>query len=326
MRAVVLKVGSQHAGRRVDWFVTVNVPGASRSRVASWIRAGRVRVNDSVVRKPALRLRGGESLDVDALPPEPLRAEPEPIELDILFEDDHLAVINKAAGIAVHPGPGIPSGTVVNALLHHLGALSSASGDQRPGIVHRLDLHTSGALVVAKHNRAHRQLQEQFQQRTVGKRYWAAVEGRVPANLHGSRRLLRHGRPVRSSGVWWLRIERPIGRHRRNRVRMAVSARGREAISDFRLVRGNSLHSLVEVRIHTGRTHQVRVHLASAGHPVVGDALYGAPRGTVGESGSRRYFLHARFLEFDHPADGGRMRFEAPLPEDFRRAMARLAL
>ncbi len=324
--AMLLVASPEDAGTRLDRFLVEQLDDTSRSLVLQWVRGGEVQVDGAVERKAARKLRGGESITVEPPQRAPLRAEPEDIDLNILYEDDDLAVIDKPAGMTVHAGAGTSAGTLVNALLHHVGALSGVSGDLRPGIVHRLDRFTSGAIVVAKRDRAHRMLQEQFQRREVSKLYWAAVEGALPADPHDDAKLLRHGHPVMRDGVWWLRIEMPIRRDRRNRVKMAVAINGREAVSDVRRIRSGAAYSLAEVRIHTGRTHQVRVHLAAAGHPVVGDSLYGARQRPpeLGEPG--RYLLHARVLEFAHPASGERIRFEAPLPAAFEGQIARLRI
>ena len=318
--------GSADRGTRLDRFVSRGFEDASRSLVSQWIRSGRVSVDGEVVRKPARRLRGHEVVTARPAPRPPLRARPEDIEVRVLHEDEHLAVIDKSAGMAVHAGAGRQSGTLVNALLHRFDRLSGASGPARPGIVHRLDRFTSGAMVVAKSDRAHRRLQEQFRRREVVKRYWAAVEGRLPAKPHLLPRLLRRGRPVQASGAWWLRIELPIRRDKRNRVRMAASAAGRPAVSDVRRLRGGERYSLAEVRIHTGRTHQVRVHLASVGHPVVGDSLYGARRKPTEAPCVERFLLHSRRLEFRHPETGAVASFTAPLPPDFESVLPLLGL
>ena len=314
------------AGRRLDRFVSQRIETASRSLVQGWIRAGRVRVNGGVERKASRRLRGDENVDVDPAQRPPLRARPEAIDIDVLFEDDHIAVVNKPVGMIVHAGAGHRSGTLVNALLHHLDRLSGGPGSSRPGIVHRLDRFTTGAIVVAKHDSAHRLLQEQFQKREVRKLYWAVVERVFPSDPHADPRLLRHGRPVKRDGWWWLRVELPIRRDKRNRIKMAVAPNGREAISDVRLLRASRSYSAVEARIHTGRTHQVRLHLASTGHPVVGDSLYGARRAVPEAPGLARYMLHARRLEFDHPSTGERMRFDAPPDAEFVKLASQLGL
>ena len=321
-----LEVGEADVGERLDRFVSRRVEDASRALVRNWILDGRVSVDGERAPKAARRLRGGETVDVRPAPRPPLRAEPEAIDLEILYQDDEIAVVNKAAGMVVHAGAGNPTGTLVNALMHHMDRLSSGSGPSRPGIVHRLDRYTTGVIVVAKTNRAHRRLQAQFQDRTVGKLYWALVEGTMPRDPHGASRLLRHGRPVMRDGHWWLRAEMPIRRDKRNRVKMTVVPNGRTAVSDIRLLRAGRNHSAVEVRIHTGRTHQVRVHLARVGHPVVGDALYGARRSPAALPTLKRYLLHARSLEFDHPGTGARVRFDAPTDAEYEESAASLGL
>jgi len=238
-------------------------------------------------------------------PPEPARPEPEDIPLDVVFEDAHLLVLNKPAGLVVHPGAGAPRGTLVNALLRHVSDLSGVGGVMRPGIVHRLDRGTSGLLVVAKDDRTHRALSRQFAGREVEKEYLALVLG-VPAAKTGT-------------------VATPIGRDPVHRRKMSVRApRGREARSDYRLAEAFDGASLLRVRIHTGRTHQIRVHLASIGHPVAGDATYGGTRTPSSRRaaardalrGLTRPALHAARLAFVHPATGERLAFEAPLPAD----------
>ncbi len=314
------------AGARLDLFLSKQIQGASRALIQEWIRDGHVRVDGQVERKGSHKLRGGETVEVEPTERKPLQAEPEAIDLDIVYEDSHVAVVDKPAGMNVHAGAGNRSGTLVNALLHHLSSLSGVSGALRPGLVHRLDRFTSGLLLVAKHDLAHRRLQEQFRRRIVDKQYWAAVEGVWPADPHDEPRLLRFGRPVMQDGHWWLRLERPIRRDKRNRIKMAVAHNGREAVSDVRCLRAGARYSLVAVRIHTGRTHQIRVHLASSGHPVVGDTLYGARREAPEVPDLERFLLHSRRLEFEHPDSGARMGFEAPLPADFEGRLAPLGL
>ncbi len=326
LKRVRLVPRPEEAGSRLDRFLCERVEGATRSLVAQWIRAGAVQVGGSVESKSARRVRADQSIDVEPAQRPPLRADPEAIDIEVLYEDGDLAVINKAPGMAVHAGAGSHTGTLVNALLHRFGSLSGASGPLRPGIVHRLDRFTSGVMVVAKHDRSHRQLQEQFQQRSVFKLYWAAVERPMGADPHDDPKLLRHGHPVKHGGAWWLRTQLPIRRDRRNRVKMAVALNGREARSDIRCLRSSAGHALAEVRIHTGRTHQVRVHLAALGHPVVGDSLYGARKELPDLRSPGRYLLHARALEFIHPASRERLRHEAPLPADFRAELERLGL
>lgn len=314
------------AGARLDRAAAARLPEVSRARLQSWIRSGRVRVAGEVRRRGAFRLRGGETVEIDPAPLKPLKAEPEAAALTILYEDEDLAVIDKPAGMAVHAGAGAASGTLVNALLHHFESLSGVSGELRPGIVHRLDRLTSGVLLAAKRDRAHRRLQAQFQARKIDKIYWAAVHGAIPENPNDDPAILRRGRPLMSAGRWWVRFDAPIRRDKRNRVKMAVSANGREAVSDVRLLRGNAAYSLVEVRIYTGRTHQIRVHLSAAGHPVVGDSLYGARKRIEGVPLFERFYLHARRIAFEHPSSGAAMAFEAPLPPEFEDLLRRLRL
>ncbi len=232
--------------------------------------------------------------------PEPVAAEPaaEAIPLEVVFQDQHLLVLNKPAGLVVHPGAGRASGTLVNALLHHVKDLSGVGGVLRPGIVHRLDRGTSGLLVVAKDDATHRALAAQFAARGVEKEYLALVLG-VPSPREGE-------------------IDKPIGRHPVQRKRMAVRAGGRSALSTYRVLEAFDGAALLRVTIHTGRTHQIRVHLASIGHPVAGDATYGVRRRATSEALALldRPALHAALLAFDHPANGRRLRFESPLPSD----------
>ncbi len=229
-------------------------------------------------------------------PPRSLELEPESIPLNIVYEDDDLLVVDKPAGLAVHPAPGHSRHTLVNALLAHCVDLSGVGGVLRPGIVHRLDKDTSGLLLVAKNDRTHASLSRQLKERTVQKRYLALVRGRLE----------------QPEGV----IEGAVGRDPRNRKRMAIVEGGRPARTAYKVREYLDGMTLVEVAPSTGRTHQIRVHFAAAGHPIVGDALYGKPSGLVG-----RQFLHAYRLAFEHPRNGRRMEFEAPLPEDLTEAL-----
>jgi 23S rRNA pseudouridine1911/1915/1917 synthase len=244
---------------------------------------------------------------IEARPPEPVRStlEPEPIPLSILYEDADLVVVDKPAGLVVHPAPGHPGGTLVNALLHHCGDLAGVGGVLRPGIVHRLDRGTSGVMVAAKSDAAHRGLAEEFRDHTIERIYHALVRG-TPGAEEG-------------------RIDRPVGRHRRDRKRMSVATgAGREAVTAWRVLRRfpRSGVSWLEIRPETGRTHQIRVHLASAGMPIAGDPVYGRRDRTQLLS---RPGLHAALLGFVHPTRGERLRFRAPEPEDLVAALERLA-
>jgi len=289
----------------------VRLPGESRARLQGLIASGHVLLDGRRVRA-SLRLRAGQRAEV--VIPDPVAAEPKPeeIPLAIVHEDARLLVLDKPAGLVVHPGAGAASGTLVNALLHHVKDLSGVGGVLRPGIVHRLDRGTSGLLLVAKDDAAHRALARQFAGRTVEKDYLALVLG-VPARSQGA-------------------IDRPIGRHPVERQRMAVRVGGREARSSYRLVEAFDGAALLEVRIHTGRTHQVRVHLASLGHPVAGDATYGGRRAAPARrpearealASLERPALHAAHLAFDHPDDGRRVAFSSPLPADIEAVLAAL--
>jgi 23S rRNA pseudouridine1911/1915/1917 synthase len=298
-------IGEAEEGQRVD-FVLASLSGISRSQARRWIDAGLVRVDGRSCR-PSARARAGAELEVN--PPEPVASLliPEAIPLSILHEDEDVIVIDKPAGLVVHPAPGHPSGTLVNALLHHCGDLAGVGGVLRPGIVHRLDRGTSGVLVAAKCDDAHIALAGQFHDHSVEREYRALVRGL----------------PGRDDG----RIGRPIGRHPRDRKRMSVhSHRGREAHTAWRVLRRfpNSYHTWLAVLPETGRTHQIRVHLASAGLPVVGDPVYG--RGRRRAPGLDRPALHAQVLGFTHPRTRERLRFEAPPPADLERLLADLEL
>ena len=324
-----LVVGADDAGQRLDQFLTTQLDGLSRARVQQLISQGQVLVDDSNARA-SLRLRGGERIAVlgsASLPPS--RAMAEGIPLDIVFEDSDLAVVNKPAGMMVHAGAGPTEdernrGTLVNALLHHFRQLSSVGGELRPGIVHRLDKATSGLIIVAKNNESHQQLARQFVRRQVKKKYLALVQG-----------WLKQGRGTISSS---------ISRDRVRRTRMTTRrAGGREAITHYTVQRKldspYGKFSLLELQIDTGRTHQIRVHLASLGHPVVGDTLYGARRElrrSDQRSASRsdsskettisllRNFLHAAELQFQHPRTGAPLSFSAPLPRELAGFLLRL--
>ncbi len=308
---VELTANEAAVGERLDRFLAAELTDYSRSRIQAWIRDGRVLVDD-VTARPSLKLHGGEMIEVDPAPLKPLRAEPEDIPLDVIYEDSDLVVVNKVSGMTVHSGAGENgrAGTLVNALLHRFGQLSSMGGELRPGIVHRLDRLTSGVILIAKTDRAHRRLAEQFEKREIDKTYLAIVHGTVEEiGIAKPRR----GRLVRQDGVSRVRLEAPVGRHPKRRHRMAVIASGRPAVSDFRPLAIGDAHSLLEVRIHTGRTHQIRVHMAWIGRPVVGDTLYGAPA----EPARERFFLHAWRLKLAHPLTEEPLELTAEPPPDF---------
>jgi 23S rRNA pseudouridine1911/1915/1917 synthase len=307
-----LTVEADGVGLRIDAWVAARLPELSRSRVKSLIDEGRIQL-DGATARASTRLRHGQTVVVEVPAATPALPQPEDISLTIVYSDDHLLVIDKPPGLVVHPGAGRASGTLVNALLHHVKDLSGVGGVLRPGIVHRLDRGTSGLLVVAKDDATHRHLARQFATRTVQKEYLAVVLG-VPARASGA-------------------IDAAIGRDPVHRKRMSVrAARGRAASSEWTIVEGLDGAALLRVRIHSGRTHQIRVHLASVGYPVAGDALYG---GTRPPSSRRerskqalhdlvRPALHAARLSFTHPVTGARLTFESPLPSDLETLLAAL--
>ncbi len=292
------------AGRRLDLALHQRLPEFSRSRIQQWIESGRVLV-DGVTRRASYLLRAGEAIDAEPAAPEPLHASPEEIPLTVLYEDDDVVAIDKPAGMVVHAGAGVHSGTLVNALLHRFESLSGVGGELRPGIVHRLDRFTSGVLLVAKNDAAHRALAAQFSGRQVEKVYLALV----------------HGAVKQESG----RIERPIARDPVHRTRMTARLdTGRAAWSEYRVVRRFDRFTLLEVKIGTGRTHQIRVHLSSLGHPVVGDTLYGAPGKLEGLTPLARYFLHAHRIRFRQPTSGEEIELVSPPAPELEEWMAQL--
>ena len=304
-----LEAGPQQVRLRLDVFVCEAYPQATRSAVRRWIDAGCVKVGGEV-RKAGYALRLGDSVDVAPPTPAPLDLEAESIDLSIVFEDEDLAVVDKPSGLVVHPGAGNWSGTLANALLHHFGKVSR-SDPIRPGIVHRLDKDTSGLIVVAKCERVHQALAEQFKRRSVVKRYLALVHGRLEDDQG--------------------RIDAALGRHPRHRTRMSTSSRNpREALTEYRVLRRFQAATYVRVRLHTGRTHQIRVHFEHIGHPVVGDPLYSANRKGGPAAGHpilkslNRQFLHAAGLAFVHPTSGSPLSFESALPGELEELLRRL--
>jgi len=284
------------AGERLDVFLSRRVPEFTRAQFQRFIDKGFVFVNGER-KKSSLKLRAGDRVEADIEIPEPGPIEPEDVPLAVLYEDEELAVIDKPPGMVVHPGAGVRTGTLVHALLYRYPAIRCVGEEDRPGIVHRLDKDTSGAIVVALTPAAHLELKRQFKAREVKKVYLALVVGR----------------PSREEGCFdW-----PIGRHHRDGGRMSIRTdKPRTAITEFRVRQSLGEFSLLEVRPLTGRTHQIRVHLAAAGHPVAGDRRYGAPK--TGRTRFPRLFLHAHQLSFRHPATGARLSFTSPLPEDLR--------
>ena len=303
-----LVVGSDQEGVRLDRALASSQDDWTRSYVRRLVDEGHVTVNGRPA-KPSLLLRAGDEVQVSEPPPRPLDVEAEPIPLAIVHEDDDILVLDKPADLVIHPAAGNPSGTLVNALLHHCRELSGIGGAERPGIVHRLDKDTTGVMVVAKTNRAHLALSRDFAQRRVGKTDLAVCYG-VPAEREGV-------------------VDAPLGRHPRERQRMAVRPDGRQARTLYRVEEALDGTSLVSCRPVTGRTHQIRVHLAHLGHALVGDPLYAGRQWRMLSSAAARaacrdfprQALHAWRLELSHPVDGVPRLFEAPLPEDLRRLL-----
>ena len=290
-------VTGESAGQRLDQFLHTALPEHSRSFLQKLIATGDVRVHGQPA-KASYRVRAGDAVTIEIPAPQPLAALPEEIPLDVLFEDADLIVINKAAGIVVHPAAGNLEHTLVNALLHHCrGQLAGISGVARPGIVHRLDKGTSGCLVVAKTDMAHQSLVAQFKARQVRKIYRAVCNGLFK----------------KSTG----RIETTIGRSTRDRKKMSTQpARGRPALTEYRVLRQHADYALVELTLHTGRTHQIRVHMAHIGHVLLGDVTYGWRNAKIAVE---RPLLHAYKLAFTHPRTDKQKEFTAPIPEDMNR-------
>ena len=313
-RSCTWTVEDSESGQRFDVIVASRLPDVSRAQAKRWIEQDRALLDGEPAR-PSRLCRAGQRIEISLPPPTSATPEPEAIALDVVFEDRDLIVINKPAGMVVHPSPGHATGTLVNALLAHADDLSGIGGVARPGIVHRLDAGTTGLIVVAKNDRAHHSLARQFERREVDKRYLAVVFG------WPTERLI---------------LDRPIGRDRVHRTRISSrSARAREARTELELVQRLPLAALVSVRIYTGRTHQIRVHSSEAGHPVVGDLDYGAPRRRAGlparDAAAFRLLrdfprpaLHAFQLALRHPTTGDPVRWEAPLPADMAELLSKL--
>lgn len=281
------------SGERLDKFLVEHIPDYSRARIQKWIRDGHVLVDATEAKKTGLKLDEGDVIEVNIPATQPTTILPEAIPLDIIFENDDVLVINKPADMVVHPAAGHATGTLVNAVLAHAPELEGIGGEKRPGVVHRLDKDTSGVLIFAKNDPAHQHLQAQFQARTVKKRYVTLVDG-APPTAEG-------------------RIETPIGRDPRNRKKMAVVSprKGRESITEYFTMEAFEHHTLLNVHLITGRTHQIRVHLAYLNCPIVGDTVYGRRKSTMR---MKRQFLHAAEMEIILPGETEPRHFEAPLP------------
>jgi 23S rRNA pseudouridine1911/1915/1917 synthase len=301
-KAISLTADSSSAGMRIDLFLSGKSDVLTRSRVQKLVEKKLVMVNSEICDDKNYRIKAGDQVVISLAVPEELAALPEEIELDIIYEDKDLLVINKKRGMVVHPAPGHQDGTLVNALLGHCTDLSGIGGVIRPGIVHRLDKDTSGLLIVAKNDCAHNALSEQLKARTLKRVYFALVCGRVV--------------PHRG------RIEAPVGRHLKHRKKMAVIAGGRDAATRYRVIKHYKHYSLLKLKLETGRTHQIRVHMAHIGFPVVGDPLYGpGSHGDLPGDLASPQALHAKALSFEHPRTGMKMTFSAPLPNVFRKLL-----
>ena len=298
----VLTAANEDAGTRLDAFLAARLPELSRSRAASLVQEGCVTVNGRPASK-SCRLTGGETLSVD-LPEQPADTSltAQAIPLDVVYEDDDVIVVNKPAGLVVHPAPGHPDGTLVNALLHHCGdSLSGIGGEKRPGIVHRIDRDTSGLIIAAKNDAAHAFLSAQLSDHTLARTYECLVTGSLKQD----------------SGT----VNAPIGRHPADRKKMAVVAGGRPAVTHWEVVARYPGVTHLRCRLETGRTHQIRVHMAHIGHPILGDTVYGAKKPVPGLTGQ---CLHATGLRFIHPRTHEPVELTCPLPEEFTRMLAKL--
>lgn len=304
-QTIDIRLQPAHAGWRLDRALAAAVPTLSRERLKTLIRTGAVEVSGRPLRDPATKVQGEESVRVAVPEPEPAHNEPQDIPLNIIFEDEHLLVVDKPAGLVVHPAAGNFDGTLVNALLHHCaGKLSGIGGVARPGIVHRIDKDTSGLLVVAKTDVAHEGLAKQFAAHSIDRRYVAIVTG-VPRASEG-------------------KVDAPLARSATNRKKIAIveGSRGKRAVTYWKRLNLLRDAALVECRLETGRTHQVRVHMASIGHPLVGDPVYGRSGKTHGkllkELGFHRQALHAAELGFTHPVTKHRLSFSSAMPPDMQ--------
>jgi 23S rRNA pseudouridine1911/1915/1917 synthase len=312
-QTIDVRLEPAHAGWRLDRALAAAIPTLSRERMKTLIRTGAVEANGSALRDPATKVKGDEGLRVAVPEPRPAHNEPQAIPLTIAFEDEHVLVVDKPADLVVHPAAGNFDGTLVNALLHHCGgSLSGIGGVARPGIVHRIDKDTSGLLVVAKTDVAHEGLAKQFAAHSVDRRYLAIVSG-VPHLAHGT-------------------IDAPLARSAVNRKKIAIveGNRGKRAVTHWRTVQRLKDAALVECRLETGRTHQVRVHMASIGHPLLGDPVYGRAGKThaklLNELGFHRQALHAAELGFTHPVTSSRLSFASAVPPDMQELLAALGV
>ncbi|HEY0628409.1 MAG TPA: RluA family pseudouridine synthase [Sphingomicrobium sp.] len=310
---VEIALDASHAGWRLDRALAAAVPALSRERLKVLTKAGALTREGKAVRDPAIKVKGDERYLLAVPDPEPAHNEPQEIPLPIVFEDEHLLVVDKPAGLVVHPAAGNRDGTLVNALLHHCGdSLSGIGGVARPGIVHRIDKDTSGLLVIAKHDKAHEGLAKQFVTHSIDRRYLAIVSG-VPRQVEGT-------------------VDAPLARSPANRKKIAIvsAGKGKRAVTHWKRLEILKDAALVECRLETGRTHQVRVHMASIGHPLVGDPVYGnrktAHRDLLNQLDFKRQALHAQHLGFIHPVTKGRLSFDSALPSDMQELFTALGV
>jgi 23S rRNA pseudouridine1911/1915/1917 synthase len=313
IQTIEVRLEPSHAGWRLDRALADALPTLSRERLKNLIRSGAVEASGTLIRDPALKVRGNENLQLAVPEPEPAHNEPQDIPLRVVFEDEHLLVVDKPAGLVVHPAAGNRDGTLVNALLHHCGgSLSGIGGVARPGIVHRIDKDTSGLLVVAKTDVAHEGLAKQFAAHSIERRYLAIVSG-VPKTSEGT-------------------IDAPLARSASNRKKIAIveGGRGKRAVTHWRRLKTLRDSALVECRLETGRTHQVRVHMASIGHPLIGDPVYGRSGKTHGkllkELQFHRQALHAAELGFTHPVSKRKLSFASAMPPDMQELFEKLGV
>jgi 23S rRNA pseudouridine1911/1915/1917 synthase len=308
---IEIALDASQAGWRLDRALAAQVPTLSRERLKVLTKAGALTRDAEAVRDPAIKVKGNERFSLAIPDPEPAHNEPQEIPLTILYEDEHLLVVDKPAGLVVHPAAGNRDGTMVNALLHHCGgSLSGIGGVARPGIVHRIDKDTSGLLVVAKHDRAHEGLAKQFADHSIDRRYLAIVSG-VPRQAEG-------------------KVDAPLARSPHNRKKIAIMPRGKRAVTHWKRLAILRDAALVECRLETGRTHQVRVHMASIGHPLIGDPVYGrgksVHRDLLNQLDFKRQALHAAHLGFIHPITKGRLSFDSALPSDMQELFSALGV
>ena len=301
MAPLILTAELADTGKRLDVYLSEYSEGFSRSYAAKLIDEGRVSVDGKTVKR-SYKLSGEEEIAVDLPDLKPLEVPAENIPLDVVYEDEDVLVVNKPRGMVVHPAAGHATGTLVNAVLYHCGGqLSGINGVLRPGIVHRIDRDTTGLLMIAKNDAAHQSLAAQLKEHSVTRRYLAVVQGRLEEE----------------EGT----VDRPIGRDRKNRLRMAPDDSGKRAVTHYRIVERFARYTLIECRLETGRTHQIRVHMASIGHPLLGDVLYGAAPAKWATEGQ---CLHAAVIGFIHPVTGKYMEFTAAMPADMQRVIAKL--